>query len=138
MRWIVVAVVAGGWVYAGFTNLPRVPQPYAATAGLAIAATCAVCWWAGRRSGRGSAFAAAYAAAEARAAAAARAESSAVATNAVFVQVGDGGRHRAAAGLDGLDTAPWIAGPRPLLEQDTAQMLAEDVLEQRTGEVETG
>jgi hypothetical protein len=125
VRWLVVVVIAGGWVMAGWQNMPRAAQPYPAAAGLAIGLTCAVCWWAGRRSGRAGSFASAYASAEARANAAAMASSTA--TNAVFVQVGDGARHRAAASLGGLDNAEWIERPRAMLEQDTADQYAEEL-----------
>lgn len=126
MRWLVLAVVAGGWVYAGWTNLPRAEQPYPATMGLAVAVTCLCCWLVGRGSGKASAFASAQARAEAWAAA--QSTSTATATNAVFVQVGDGARMRSAAQLGGLDTAPWIGEPLGLLEQDIAEQSAEDVL----------
>jgi len=125
VRWLVVVVIAGGWMVAGWQNMPRAVEPYPAAAGLAIGLTCIVCWWAGRRSGRAGAFASAYASAEARANAAAMASS--VATNAVFVQVGDGARHRAAASLGGLDNAEWIGAPHAMLEQDTAEQYAEEL-----------
>lgn len=128
MRWLVLAVVAGGWVYAGFTNMPRAAQPYPATMGLAVAVTCLCCWLVGRGSGKASAFASAQARAEAWAAA--QSTSTATATNAVFVQVGDGARMRSATQLGGLDTAPWIGEPLGLLEQDTAEQSAEDVMGQ--------
>lgn len=135
-----LAVVGGGWVVAGWMNLPMVWRPYAPAFAAAVAVTCAVCFWAGRRQGRAGAFAAAYASAEARANAAAMAASRAQATNAVFVQVGEGARHRAAADLGGLDDAEWIAGPKALLEQEVGEMYLEELDgdADRSLEAETG
>ncbi|HEY0186219.1 MAG TPA: hypothetical protein VGC67_01895 [Cellulomonas sp.] len=109
------------------SNAPRVSDPVAGTLGVAIAASVLLAWWCGRRSGRAHAYASAVAHAEARAAAAARAESAATAQAAVVVNVGDGLRAQAGRHLGGLDDAPWIGEPVPLIEQEASEMAAEDV-----------
>lgn len=126
MRWLVVAVVAGSWAIAGWQNMPRLADAQSAAAGLAVAATCAVCWWVGRRSGRAAAVAVAVAAAEARAAALAASRSDATAQAAVVVNVGEGAREVAAVDMGGLDSAPWMGEPVALIEQDTLAMASEE------------
>lgn len=128
MRWLPVAVLCVGWAWVGMTNAPRVSDPVAGTLGVAVAASIGLAFWCGRRSGRASAFAAAVAHAEARAAAAARSESAATSNAAVTLNFGDGLRHQAAAHLGGLDAAPWIGEPVALIEQDTEQMSAEELM----------
>ncbi len=137
MRWLPVAVLCVGWAWVGMTNAPRVPDPVAGALGVAVAASCALAFWCGRRSGRAHAYASATAHAEARAAAAARAQSSAAANAAVVVNVGEGLRAQAGRHLGGLDAAPWIGEPVALLEQDSAEMAAEDVYGVVDGQGET-
>lgn len=139
MRWLPVAVLCVGWAWVGMTNAPRVSDPVAGTLGVAVAASCALAFWCGRRSGRAAAFAAATARAEARATAVARSQSAAAAQAAVTVNVGQGLRHQASTHLGGLDAAPWIGEPVALIEQDTEQMSADELMgAYATQEVEGG
>ena len=121
-----MAVIVGGWAAAGWQNRPPIADASAPVFVLAIVASCVACFLCGRSTGKASAFAAAYARAEARAAAVSQA--SAHAQQAVVVNVDTGARQVGARELVGLDGAEWIGPPRPLLEQDTAQMVAEDLL----------
>jgi hypothetical protein len=119
-----VAVVVGGWAFAGWQNRPALVNSQPTVFALAIIASCLACWWFGRRSGRAVAVAVATARAEARATATATA--GARASNQVVVNVQAGGRAQALRDFGGLERAPWIGQPVALLEQDTAQMSAEE------------
>lgn len=124
MRFLAVAVIVSGWAYVGWRNLPRMPTPQAHVAALAIIACCVGCWWIGRRTGRSAAVAVATARAEARANAMATA--GAVASNSLVLNLAVGARAQGARDFGGLEHAEWIGQPVALLEQDTAQMSAEE------------
>lgn len=53
-----------------------------------------------------------------------------------MVNVGDGARAAASRELGGLDSAEWMGTPRPMLEQDSAEVAAADVLAEGTTEAE--
>jgi len=138
MRWLAVAVLIGGWAWAGWRNAPPVVHADSGVFVVAVVASLAAAYWFGRRGGRASAVAVATARAEARAAAAA--QSVAHATNQVVLNVAvPGAREVASASLGGLDAAPWIGPPRALLEQEVGEMYAEELLDgQEVGEYEVG
>lgn len=127
-----------GWAFAGFRNLPRLPQPYAAAAGVIVASSLALAYWAGTRRRRDSAVAAAVAKAEAHAAAVANVASSArsdVTTNVIVVDP-ERGAQRAGASL-GLADAPWLVGRHRTIELDETEALdaaLEDALDAREAE----
>ena len=134
VAWLVLVVIVGGWAWAGWANAPAPVHANPGVFVLAIIAGCLVCWWVGRRQGRAAAYAVATAHAEARAAAAARASSASTAQAAVVVNVGTGARATAARELGGLDRADWMGEPRPLLEQDSSEVAAADVLAEGVAE----
>lgn len=126
MTWLVLAVLVSSWAATGWANRPAVVDRAPGVFLVAVLASIAVAWWSGRRGGRASAWASAHAHAEASAIAASRA--AAAAQSNVVVNVTGGAAATARREQGGLDAAPWMGPPRPLLEQDTAQMLAEDLL----------
>lgn len=121
MRWLAVAVLVGGWAFAGWQNRPRLVDADPLVFAVAICASLAAAFWFGRRSGRASAVAVATARAEARAAAAAK--SVAHAQQAVVVNVDTGARAAGMRDLGGLERAEWIGPAVPLLEQDSREQV---------------
>lgn len=124
-------LIALAWVVVGWRNMPRLEDPQALAAGIAVGVTCLLAYFMGRRSSSATAIAQAVASAEARARARASATSTSQAVGNVFVVGAGGAVAPSPAGdrmeyLGGLDAAPWIGAPKPLMEQDVMESIGED------------
>lgn len=116
------------WVWVGWRNMPPMSDGSAGAVGLAIGVTCWVSYLCGRSLNGARATAIANARAEARATATSTSQAAAVGN--VFViggQASPVGARQAGADLTGLDGAEWIVGPRPQIEQDVMEQIAEDI-----------
>ena len=124
---LVVAVMAGFLVLAGWRNLPPIDQPSAGVAGLLLAGAVLGAFFMGRRSVKAEAFASAVASARAEAAAAAHAGAQSVAQVVVNV---DGESARSVAATR-YGQPEWIGSGRV----DVSQLDGSDAVESITEEV---
>lgn len=130
---LVLAVVLGfGWAMAGWRNMPRLEQPQASAAGLAIACSVGLAYWAGTRRKRDAAVAVAVAQAEAHATAVAAASLAASQHVHVVVDNSQGARAQGSRQF-GIEDAPWIVSheTRAEIESEALDVALEDVLDER-------
>lgn len=130
---VVVGFIAAAMVFAGWRNLPRIPDPVSSSAGVLLGGAVLLAFYLGRRSVRAQAIATAVASARAEAAAAAHAGAQSVAQ--VVVNVGESGRDVAAASYGQPE---WIGAGRVDIEQlegsDALESVLEDVTEHQREE----
>jgi hypothetical protein len=130
---VLVFGFAVGWAWAGWRNLPAIPNAFAGAFGTCLAVSMYLCYYAGTRRKRDAAVAVAVAQAEARALAAVQATQVANAQVVVNLDPALGARRRGEA--FGLDSAPWLVGAtqRHEIEDETdaVESMLNDVREEQ-------
>jgi hypothetical protein len=127
---IIVGFLALGCVFAGWRNLPRIPDASSGAAGILLGAVVVLAYFIGRRRAYASAMAVAMARAEASAAARATSTAASVSNAQVLVQI-DPGVGARAVGEREHGRPEWIVGDRhvELEANDATDSMLADVME---------
>lgn len=133
---LVAALSAAAWAFAGWRNMPRLADPSASAAGVMMAGSVLMAWWAGTRHAAAKVIGRAVASAEARAESRAQSASAATADarQVVIVNATEGARAVGAAeyGTGGL---PWVTGVRAVdADSDVSANIAADLFAERDTE----